>query len=424
MAEEATGLASPPWYRRWNGLPSWLERAANRPRSSRRAHAKRRSWFRRWARRVGAVLAAFALLVVALGAVSVVGALRRPGNESFSAKWADWVRDHGGAGIVTPIENWWYEHHEPPRGGVPHALNFIPATAPTTSTSITSTTVLANPHLAPPPNIAGVVQPPLDGEGVWQPTGPVVDGAPGMYVAQFRADDVYTSQLTSAVWMDPSRLRLRFVAGANEPGGQWSMAPAIVGADLARIVAAFNGGFRFKDARGGCYLDHTQAVPLQDGAASIAITSTGHVGLGVWGRDVGMAPDTEAVLQNLTLLVDGGQIDPSVSHDDTRAWGYTLKGNIAVARSGIGVTADGALLYVAGPALTAKTLAESLQRAGAVRAMTLDLNPEWVTFNFYVHTDPNDPLAVQGEKLYPDMQRSANRYLDTDSRDFFTISTN
>ncbi len=371
------------------------------------------------------MLAAFLLVVVALGVVSVVGALRRPGNESFSAKWADWMRDHGGAGIVTPLENWWYEHHEPPRGGAPAALNIVPSTAPTTAPVTTTTAPATAPrHLARPTNVALVVQPALDGEGVWQPTGPVVDGAPGMYVAQFRADDVFTSQLTTAVWIDPTRLRVRFVAGADEPGGQWSMPPAIVGAARATIAAAFNGGFRFKDARGGCYLDHTEAVPLRDGAASIAITTSGQIAFGTWGRDVGMTPDTEAVLQNLTLLVDGGQIDPSVSHDDTRAWGYTLKGNIAVARSGIGVTADGALLYVAGPALTARTLAESLQRAGAVRAMTLDLNPEWVTFNFYAHTDPADPSAVEGEKLYPEMQRSANRYLDPDSRDFFTISTN
>ena len=378
------------------------------------------------ARRIAVVGLVFLLLVGAVGAVSVAGALRRPGNESFPAKWADWVRDHGGAGLITPIENWWYEHHEPPMGGVPGGLNAIPTTAPTTTTTTlpaATTTVPPNPHLVPPTNVAIVVDPALDGEGQWQPTGPLVDGAPGVYVAQFRADDVYTSQLTTAVWIDPTRLRTRFVAGADEPGGAWSKPPVIAGADLPGIVGAFNGGFRFKDARGGCYLDKTEAVPLQEGAASIAITSTGKVNIGVWGRDFGMSPDTEAVLQNLTLLVDGGQIDPSVSHNDTKAWGYTLKGNIAVARSGIGITATGALLYVAGPALTAKTLAESLARAGAQRAMTLDLNPEWVTFNFFTHPDPNDPMVVEGDKLYPEMQRSANRYLDTESRDFFTLST-
>ena len=153
------------------------------------------------------------------------------------------------------------------------------------------------------------------------------------------------------------------------------------------------------------------------------MTIFGAVDIGAWNRDVSLGSDVEAVLQNLTLIVDGGQIPPAIGHNDTRAWGATLKGHIAVARSGIGVAADGAVIYVAGPSLTAKTLAESLQRAGAVRAMVLDLNPEWVTFNFFEHPDPANPSNVTATKLYPAMQRPATRYLDTDSRDFFTVST-
>ena len=55
--------------------------------------------------------------------------------------------------------------------------------------------------------------------------------------------------------------------------------------------------------------------------------------------------------------------------------------------------------------------------------MTLDINPEWVTFLFYQHTDPKNGQVVKGAKLYPEIQRSADRYLSTESRDFFTIST-
>jgi hypothetical protein len=95
-----------------------------------------------------------------------------------------------------------------------------------------------------------------------------------------------------------------------------------------------------------------------------------------------------------------------------------------VARSGIGSTASGALVYVAGPALTARSLAESLQRAGAVRAMALDINPEWVTFNFFSHPNPAALSLVNAAKLYPQMQRPADRYLGPtrESRDFFTVS--
>ena len=123
-----------------------------------------------------------------------------------------------------------------------------------------------------------------------------------------------------------------------------------------------------------------------------------------------MSPDVQSVLQNVVLLVDHGHLAPSATYTDNAIWGYTLGGGYVVPRSGIGVTADGALVYVAGPALTAKSLAESLQRAGAVRAMTLDINPEWVTFNFYAHT-AGQPGEVAGTKLYPEMQRPADRYL-------------
>ena len=84
-----------------------------------------------------------------------------------------------------------------------------------------------------------------------------------MYVAQFRADTVYTSQITSAVWIDPTRLRVALVPGAQEPGGTWAEPPDITGPALAGAVAAFNGGFRIQDAHGGFYLDGRQAVPAR-----------------------------------------------------------------------------------------------------------------------------------------------------------------
>ena len=167
-------------------------------------------------------------------------------------------------------------------------------------------------------------------------------------------------------------------------------------------------------------------MPLRAGAASVVIYDTGTVDIGRWGSQVTMTPQVHAVLQNLVPLVDDAQVATNASYSDTHLWGSTLGANTVVARSGIGVTATGALLYVAGPALTARSLAESLQRAGAVRAMALDINPEWVTFNFYDHPDPANPAQITPSKLYPSMIRPANRYLGPtrESRDFFTISVN
>jgi Phosphodiester glycosidase len=368
-------------------------------------------------RRIAVGVGALVLLLVGLVGISLIGAWRTPGNEDFKAKWADWLRSHDAAFVVNPMEQWYYSSQAPPKGGQPKGLNRIP-----TATRLRGVSS-AGRHLAPPAPIRLVVTPGLPGEGRWQPTGPLVNGAPGMYVAQFRADTTYTSQITTAVWIDPTRLRLDLVPGAREPGGSWPQVPYLAGMQLDRAVAAFNGGFRFQDAHGGFYADGRASVPLQTGAASVVLYRGGRVNVGIWGRDVGMSPVVSDVLQNLVLLVDHGRLAPSATYTDTKLWGHTLGSNTVVARSGIGITASGALLYVAGPALTVRTLAEALQRAGAMRAMTLDINPEWVTFNLFRHPQPADPAVVDASKLYPQMQRSSTRYLGptAESRDFFSV---
>ena len=348
------------------------------------------------------------------------GALATPGNQSFSAKWADWLRSHHAAFVVDPIEAYYYSHHAPAHGGRPAALNAVPTAGQSGASHMPGVPA----HLPAPSAVSLVVSPALPGEGQWQPVGPTVDGIPGMYEAQFRADDVYTSEITSAVRIDPRLMKVALVPGLTDPGGTWAESPDITSAQRSKAAAAFNGGFRFQDAKGGFYLDGRTAVPLRAGAASVVIYRNGHVDIGAWGSEVTMTPQVVAVLQNLVPMVDHGQLSPAATYSDSRIWGSTLGAATVVARSGIGVTAHGALVYVAGPALTARTLAESMQRAGAVRAMTLDINPEWVTFNFYNHPDPADPSKISAERLYPRMQRPATRYLGptAESRDFFTIS--
>ena len=60
-------------------------------------------------------------------------------------------------------------------------------------------------------------------------------------------------------------------------------------------------------------------------------------------------------------------------------------------------------------------------RAGCVRAMELDINTVWTTFNFYAATRFLDPTSVEGTKLLPDSFKRANRYLSSDARDFVGV---
>lgn len=328
---------------------------------------------------------------------------------SPSAKWADWIRGHHAGFLINHLEAFYYSHNAPAKGGRPKALNAVPDHTTASPTGPPSTPALPAPHPVPL-----VVSPALAGEGRWQPVAPPSPASPGMYEAQFRADDVYTAEITSAVWIDPKVMKVSLIPGRTEPDGTRAHPPYITSAERPTVAAAFNGGFRFQDAHGGSFLEGRTAVPLRVGAASVVLYGGGHIDIGAWGTDVVMTPDVVAVSQNLVPMVDHGRDSRSATYNDARIWGSTL-----------GAATDGALVYAAGPALTARTLAESLQRAGAVRAMTLDINPEWVTFNFYGHPDPSDPSQIVPAKLYPRMQRTASRYLGPteESREFFTVST-
>lgn len=157
-------------------------------------------------------------------------------------------------------------------------------------------------------------------------------------------------------------------------------------------------------------------APLRDGAASLVVFDDGKVTVGRWGRDIGLFPNVVAVRQNLDLLVDDGVASPTATDRDVSVWGATLNKATAPPRSGVGVRADGSLVYVGGPGLTARGLADALVAAGAVRAMTLDINSQWVSFLSF---PPGS--AGSGTKLVASMSGGSNRFVTPDTRDFVAL---
>jgi len=341
---------------------------------------------------------------------------------SPGSRLTEWVRDHGGGGIVTWAEDTWYTWHAPPKGGKP-AAGAIPK--PPASSSPSTLPVASGPaHLPAPAAIVPFVSTPTPGEGQWHAIGRTVDGVPTMYAAYLRPNAVYTSLVTGVAWMDTKLLSAQLYAGTSIPGtGQTfaNMAPIAASASTT-LDAAFNSGFRMQDAQGGFYLDGVTAEALQPGAASVAIDSSGNINVGAWGTDVKMTPTTVAVRQNLDLIVDDGAPVPGLNQNDNIRWGATLGGKVQVWRSGIGVTADGALVYVAGSGLSIVDLADVLARAGVVRGMELDINTSWVNFTHF-DLNPGVPAtADNGVRLTYDEVPSPSRYFYPLSRDFFTMS--
>jgi hypothetical protein len=178
-------------------------------------------------------------------------------------------------------------------------------------------------------------------------------------------------------------------------------------------------------ARGGYYTDGRTILPLRTGAASFVVYGDGTATVGTWGSEVSMNNAVVSVRQNLDLIVDGGKPVPGLNAADTIQWGATLGDQVYVWRSGVGVTADGALVYVGGPGLNITDLADLLTRAGAVRAMELDINTDWVNFSFYSPNTPFGPATPSnGTLLLGTMTGGAGRYFEPWwSRDFITLSS-
>jgi hypothetical protein len=393
---------------------------AQRPPEPRRGGRSDAPVHRRRRRILAAVGAVLAVLLIWL-AVSIGSALTNPAlGSSAGSRLAEWFREHGGASVVNWAENEWYSHHQPKVGG---ALPPGTIHRPTSVTTAPAAATVA--HLPPPAPVAPLASPPVAGEGQWSPSGRLVDGVPAVYETLIRPSAIHTSYVVGVAWMDPMLLKATLYSGSQIPGGgPFTHTAPISAGDSTSLVAAFNAGFLMSAANGGYYTDGKTVVPLRTGAASFVVYKNGSFGLGSWGTDVSMTPSVVSVRQNLDLLVDNGQVSPTAYDANSSAWGAALGGNLYVWRSALGITANGALLYVGGPGLDIYNLANIMVHAGAVRAMELDINTDWVNYTSYAPATPNGPAsAANGTELLGGMTGGPERYFESWwARDFITVS--
>jgi hypothetical protein len=218
---------------------------------------------------------------------------------------------------------------------------------------------------------------------------------------------------------DQPALELHLHAGAADEGAVgWRYGPAVARGELPRIAAAFNGGFKFSTNPGGFESYGRTAVPLRAGLGSVVTYADGFTDIGSWNQEVpshGRA--VVSVRQNLPLLIDHGHAAATVGC--VSCWGATLGGVVDPARSALGITAGGRLVWAGGEHLTVGALAEALLGAHVVRAVELDINPEWVAAYLYRHRSargqPHPTPAVLGQPGIP------GQFLVPWSRDFFVI---
>ena len=387
----------------------------------------RRGW-RRWRRTRRRVLAALCILVLPV-VWSYGRALTGPGNDSLQARTVEWARDNHFGWAVDRVEKWWFANHQAKIGGAPSiaaapvvvAEPVVPTTVASPAAGASTPTVLAKVagHLAPPAPLTSPATPAVPGEGQWKAFGPSVKGVQGAYVTSIRPDGVHTSILDAVIWIDPTVLKFRQYPGTKIPGSPWDR-PDYVEADRqAQLVAAFAGGFRIQDSHGGIILGKKTYVSMRNGGATFTIDNNGVPNVGAWGTDVGNSAALDSARQSLDPIVVGGAVAPDLSTDANRKWGFTGPANkTAVWRSGLGVRADGSIIWVGGDGLTIDALAQTLVRAGAVRGMQLEINREWVQLNTYgVSSDG----TMHGKRLLSGMEHTGDRWLTEDTRDFVAI---
>jgi hypothetical protein len=334
---------------------------------------------------------------------------RLPSSLPIGVRSVEWLRQHHFNWLVDNVEHYYYTWNAPKKGGP--GLTTLPSVG------------IVGDHLNHPakkdylpPKIKPVFATPLPGEGLWRSTGPPVNGGPPVLVTTYRTERDYPQIVAYVAWFDHTRTASGYYPGRYEPPSASLRGPAeIPYSQRYRLLATFNGGFIYADGLNGDALNGVTNEPLKKGNATVVAYKNGSVNIVSWKGGPTAGKNIAWARQSLPLIIDHGKLNPKLSLGTE--WGYTLGNAVRVWRTGLGIDKHGNLIYVAANDQTVITLAEILKRAGAVRAMELDINPEWYTLITYRHRHRQ---LVPTQVAY-NYQQASTRYLVPDDRDFFAI---
>ena len=384
-------------------LPSGAETlariAAHREERRRKAAARRR-------RRRGLLVLGVLLVLLSPAIYSYAHWMLRPSSTPFFANSVEWVRADVPFGnqVVDEIEHIYYSWNAPSKGGP--QLTSLPQTGQASGSSERTAAL--------PPRIKPVFHHALPGEGVWKPTGPPVRGGPPVLVTTFRPETDYPRNVAYLAWFDHTRTDLAYYPGRYEPPSAAVRGPAMVPeSQRRRLLATFNAGFIYSDVNNGSTDNGRVNEPLAQGNATLIGYRDGRVAIKIWHGGPNAGPDVAWSRQSLPPIIWHRRLNPNLN--DSSQWGFTVGNAVRVWRTGVGIDRRGNLIFVAANDMTVISLAQVLQRAGAVQAMQFDINADWHTLITYTHHHGLQPTQI-GPSNRPD-----GRYLTPDDRDFFAV---
>ena len=335
---------------------------------------------RRRRRRIRLLVALATLVVLAPPAYSYTTTMMQPSSLPLWPRSVEWLRAHHGNWLVDEVEHYYYSWRAPAKGGP--QLTSLPAVG--LGASPAAKARARHRPAVVPPRIEPVFAHPLPGEGVWRGTGPVVQGRSPVLLTTFRTEVDYPRIVAYVAWFDHTRTAMAFYPGRYEPPNAPVRGPMSVPyGQRWRLLATFNGGFIYRDGSNGSSINGRSYEPLKAGLATLIAYRDGRVDMTTWNGGPVAGPQVAFARQSLPLIINHGHLNPALN--DSSQWGYTLGNAVRVWRTGVGIDRHGNLIYAAADYQTVVTLARILQRAGAVRAMQLDINPEWPTLITYTH---------------------------------------
>ena len=384
-------------------LPSGAETLT--PTAAHREERRRKAAARRRRRRELLVLGVL-LVLLSPAIYSYAHWMLRPSSTPFFANSVEWVRADVPFGnqVVDEIEHIYYSWNAPSKGGP--QLTSLPQTGQASGSS--------GRTAAMPPRIKPVFHHALPGEGVWKPTGPPVRGGPPVLVTSFRPETDYPRNVAYLAWYDHTRTDLAYYPGRYEPPSAAVRGPAMVPeSQRRRLLATFNAGFIHSDVNNGSTDNGRVNEPLAQGNATLIGYRDGRVAIKIWHGGPNAGPDVAWSRQSLPPIIWHRRLNPNLN--DSSQWGFTVGNAVRVWRTGVGIDRRGNLIFVAANDMTVTSLAQVLQRAGAVQAMQFDINADWHTLITYTHHHGLRPNQI-GPSNRPD-----GRYLTPDDRDFFAV---
>ena len=248
---------------------------------------------------------------------------------------------------------------------------------------------------APPGFAAPYAKTASIGDGAWTPL-VSHQGVPLLYQSTVHPSPTKGRAMVTVVAIDLVRVALRLVAGTREPvsadprGVPSVRAGVVPPADLARLIAVTNGGWRSEHGHFGMRVGADRLTPAKPKACTIGLLPAGGLTIAPWEELAPREADFAAWRQTPACLLHHGVLHLALVQETlTRNWGAAVDGGVEIPRTALGVDATGRFgFFGLGESTSAKALADGLLAAGAVSVAELDINWSFTRFFLYEQVTP------------------------------------